>query len=327
MSVTDPQLIPKPRTVSRRGWVVGAVVVLFTLALYIAIAVFYNVVGGSTFLGDQPSTSDGIVVEVEPVAVDTQHNTATVHVAFHAAGNGIVDVDERLLANTRVLIETGNGSQEIRFPAGSTMSAQEIVVGTDGEEAMYPFDDHAGFLDVAIDAYDKNSDGTFTSAGPVYSSIAPTGSATGWGINGWNTVMVARDVPGSSHVDFTFSRAFSTRIFAFLLLGLVIVLAGIALMVGILTSTQRRRAEVGLMAYAASLLFALPALRQYMPNAPPIGAAIDIFIYLWVIAAAIVAVTLVVTSWLHQTRETLLFERKRAKEAQAEAAAQAQTGD
>lgn len=325
MSVTDPQLIPKPRRVSRRGWIVGSAILLVTLALYAAIAVFYNVDGGSKFLGDPASTTDGIVVQVEPVAVDTQHDTATVHLAFHVVGDDIVDPDGRLLANTRVLIETGNGSQEFHFPAGSTMSEQEVVVGTDGEQASYPFDDHEGFLDVSIDTYTKNSDGSLTSGGTVYSSIAPTGSATGWGINGWNTIMVANDLPGSAIVDFTFSRAFSTRIFALLLLGLVIVLAGIALTVGILTATQRRRAEVGLMAYAASLLFALPALRQYMPNAPPIGASIDIFVYLWVIAAAIVAVTLVVTSWLHQTRETLLFERKRAKEAQAEAAAQ--TGD
>jgi hypothetical protein len=66
-----------------------------------------------------------------------------------------------------------------------------------------------------------------------------------------------------------------------------------------------------------------------MPNAPPICDTIDIYVYLWVITAAIVAVTLVVTSWIRQTRENLIVERKRAKEIQAEAQAhaQGQTGD
>lgn len=327
MSVPDPHLIPKPRGISRRGWVLGVIISLVVVALYATVAVLYNVEGGSTFVGDPPSSVAGIQVEVEPVAVDPQRNTSTVHVAFRSEGPDIADGDGRLVANTRILIETSLGSQEFRIPAGTALSQQEITVGLNGEEALYPFDTHDGFLEVTIDTYDKNADGSFTSTGTVYSSIAPMGSATGWGINGWDTLMTASDQAVSSSVTFSFSRAFSTRIFAIVLLVLVVVLAGVALIVGLLTSTRRRRAEVGLMAYAASLLFALPALRQYMPNAPPIGALLDIYVYLWVIVTAIVAVTLVVTSWIRQTRENLIVERQQAKEIEAEAATHAQTGD
>jgi hypothetical protein len=325
MSVTDPHLIPKPRRVSRRGWIVGGVIGLVVALLYLLVAVFYNVEGGSQFVGDTATNSSGIVVEVDPLSVDAQRNVLTIHLTFHAVGPDIVDSDQRLTQNTRVLIDSASGTQEIRFPAGEALSQQEVAVGVDGEQAMYPFDEHNGFMTVQFDTYTKNPDGTFTSTGEVYSSLAPTGSATGWGINGWNTLMTAADKPGSSVLTLSFTRAFSTQVFAFVLLALVVLLAGIALIVGVLVSTKRRRAEVGLMAYAASLLFALPALRNYLPNAPPIGAAIDIYVYLWVIVGAIIAVSLVVTSWIGQTRRNLLFEREQASEAWA--ANQGQTGD
>jgi hypothetical protein len=65
--------------------------------------------------------------------------------------------------------------------------------------------------------------------------------------------------------------------------------------------TNRRRIEVALLAWTASLLFALPLLRTYLPNAPPIGAAIDIYVYLWVMVLAVIAAVLVVIAWVAQT--------------------------
>ena len=56
--------------------------------------------------------------------------------------------------------------------------------------------------------------------------------------------------------------------------------------------TRRRAAEVGLLSWTAALLFALPLLRTYMPNSPPIGASIDVYVYLWVMVAAVAAAVL-----------------------------------
>jgi len=322
MSLPDPHLIPKPRRLSRRGWIFASILIATVAALYLVVAIFYNVVGGSFFQGDAPDTTAGIIVEVEPTAVDAQQDQANVHIRFVAAGPDIVDDTGRLVDNTRVLLTSSLGSEEIRFPAGEPLGQKEVVVGLDGEEARYPLDVHDGLITVQIDTYAKNSDGTFTSGGPVYASFGQTTRNDGWGINGWDTVMTADDHPGSANLSLSYSRAFSTKIFAALLLILVIMLSGIALAVGVLVSTRRRSAEIGLMAYAASLLFALPALRAYLPNAPPIGASIDIYVYLWVIVAAIIAVTLVVTAWIGQSRERILAERAEAKAAIAN-----QTGD
>ena len=55
------------------------------------------------------------------------------------------------------------------------------------------------------------------------------------------------------------------------------------------------------MSWTAALLFALPALRTFMPNSPPIGAAIDIYVYLWVMAGAIAAAVIMIVSWVRQS--------------------------
>jgi len=268
MGLPNPALIPKPRRLSRRGWIIASAIVLVVAAIYVTVAVFYNVVGGSSFEGDPPDTQAGIIVEVEPVAVDAQKDQANVHIRFVAAGSGIVDDSGRLLDNTRVLITSNLGSEEIRFPAGEPLGQKEIVVGLDGEQARYPLDVHDGVLSVQIDSYTKNPDGTFTSGGIVYASFAQTTSNDGWGINGWDTVMTADDHPGGADLALSFSRAFSTKIFAVLLLILVVVLSGIALAVGVLVSTRRRSAEIGLMAYAPSPRCAptCPTLRRSAPR-------------------------------------------------------------
>lgn len=87
-----------------------------------------------------------------------------------------------------------------------------------------------------------------------------------------------------------------------MLLVLAVLLATATAVVAFLVAANQRRAEIGLMAWTASLLFALPALRSFMPNSPPIGAQIDMYVYLWVMAAAIVAAITMIISWVRQSK-------------------------
>jgi hypothetical protein len=89
---------------------------------------------------------------------------------------------------------------------------------------------------------------------------------------------------------------------------MVTLLAVIALWVALLVMTNRRRVEAALLGWTASLLFALPLLRTYLPNSPPVGAAIDVYLYLWVIVAAVAASVIVVLAWVTQTRKVLRDE-------------------
>jgi Domain of unknown function (DUF4436) len=312
--VTDPQVIPKPRRVSRRGWIAAAIIGVVVIVMYVLVAAFYDIEGGLKFVGAADSDATGVLVHIDPVSVDPQHSLATVHLALESRDPDLVDpTSNRLTQNTRILITSAAGSQEFRYPAGETLGQVDIQVGLAGEQAKYPFDSHFGTMSLFADTYEKGPDGSFVSTGVVAANAVEPAFEPTFGVNGWDTILTAQNLPGSSVTEFDFRRAFSTQIFAVALLVLVVVLSSIALTVGLLTVTRRRRVEVGLLTYAGALLFALPALRQYMPNAPPIGAAIDIYVYLWAIVGAIAAITLLATSWIAQTRTSLILEREKAK--------------
>lgn len=281
---------------SGRHWLAIGALALIVVA-YVVVAAFYNAEGGLRVTGGADQSVTGLDVRVEPVTVDAQVNQATVHLTFSDSDGSLSDDSGRLLTNTRVLIESGTDTQEVRFPAGSVLGQTDVVVWLDGELATYPFDDYSGELSVMADTYERNSDGSFSSVEGVYTQMAAVG-----GVNGWDTSIAIDNLPGSALGEVHFARAFSSQVFAVLLLGLAVLLALSVLVAGLLINTGRRRLEVALMSWAASLLFALPLLRNFMPNSPPIGAAIDIYVYLWVIVVAILGALLVVASWVNQGR-------------------------
>ena len=89
----------------------------------------------------------------------------------------------------------------------------------------------------------------------------------------------------------------------------------VAMTAGVLSLTtaslvwaDRRPAEAALLGWTGALLFALPLLRTYLPNAPPFGASIDMYAYLWFVIAAGAAAIMVVLGWNHQR----LHEQKKA---------------
>ncbi len=284
------ELIPT----TRRGWAAIAIVLGILVVAFLVVTRFYNVEGGSRVSGGVGATADpGLLVTVEPVAVDALRNTTTLHFAFETQGSDLVGSDERLTQNTRVTFGSRSGLVEVRFPAGTVLGQYETTVGLDGEQADYPFDAHGGYVTIAADTYDKAADGSLESSG-----VVPIGLQAAGGVNGWDTtVVLSEGMADGGYADLEFQRAFSTQVFAVMILALATVLAALALVVGLLVHTRRRAAEVALLSWTAALLFALPLLRNYMPNSPPIGASIDVYVYLWVMVAAVAAAVLVILAW------------------------------
>ena len=294
MANAEPEFRPRP--MSRRSWTVVGAIALVVVVLYFLVAHFYNAEGVLTSTDNVGPTDNGVSVVIEPMAVDAQINQARVDLRFRTGDPDLAEADGRLTENIRVVITSASGATELRFPAGTIPTQDSVALGLDGEVAQYPFDVHSGGGDITADTYTRNSDGTFTSKEQLFVSASATG-----GVNGWDTAITIDELPASVSVGMTFQRAFSTQVFALLILVLAVVLAVLALVAGLLVHSRRRKAEVALLSWAAALLFALPALRNYMPNAPPIGASIDIYVFLWVMVAAVVAAGLVTLAWITQS--------------------------
>jgi hypothetical protein len=293
--VTGTLTEPLPQT--RRGWI-GLVVagLLFAVAFFLVVR-FYDAEGGSSVEGGLgESAESGIIMSIEPDSIDPSTNLSQIHLSFGAEGSEYVGGDGRLLDNLRITIATTDGLDEIKFPAGTVLSEHVVAVRLDGEEATYPFDVHVGYALFSVDSYERKSDGSVTSTASV-----PIGIQGGGGVNGWNTAFtLPTGFAETQSIAVEFTRAFSTKIFAILIIVIAGILALLSLATAVLVWTDRRPAEAALLGWSGALLFALPLLRTYLPNSPPFGASIDMYAYLWFILAAGTAAIMVVLGWNHQ---------------------------
>lgn len=296
MSQVGTPAAPAPRPLSKRGAIVGVIALIATAILYVIAVQNYSTEGGLTAPDTPTAVSPrDILVTVEPLILNANTSEVTMRLSFEAEGAELV-VDDRLTANTRITIQSSDGAQEVKFVEGDSLGRAEVTMGIAGEQAGYPFDEHAGFFTMTADTYVRGSDGGIESTGSIPLRVQATG-----GINGWNTDLSLPDFTGEQvFVGMNFTRVFSNKAFALLILAVATVLSALALFTSLLVVTDRRRIEVALLAWTGSLLFALPLLRTYLPNGPPVGAAIDIYLYMWLIIGAGIAATLVVVAWIRQ---------------------------
>src|SRR5690606_35559079 len=109
---------------------------------------------------------------------------------------------------------------------------------------------------------------------------------------------------GTFDTDITIGRSFSTVAFAIVLTASLILMAVIALLVSISVLRRARDMELIFLGWIAGMLFAVPALRNFLPGQPPIGSWVDFLIVLWVVVSLIVSLALLVFAWFSSTRRT-----------------------
>ena len=119
------------------------------------------------------------------------------------------------------------------------------------------------------------------------------------GVLGYNLHTTSQPRPDPDDVELTIAvtRSGAFALFALCAYGSMIVLAGCALAVAILTFIDVRRPEATLVGALAAIVFALPVLRNALPGSPPLGVEADIWVFLWAELAAVLALALLVFKW------------------------------
>jgi hypothetical protein len=97
-------------------------------------------------------------------------------------------------------------------------------------------------------------------------------------------------------------RALSTALFAVVICGVLIAIAGLGLFVAVQTLRDRRKFQPPMTTWYAALLFAVVPLRNALPGAPAFGAWIDVTVVLWVIVALVIAMALYMACWWRHLR-------------------------
>ncbi|MEY2990292.1 MAG: hypothetical protein RLZZ163_1208 [Actinomycetota bacterium] len=303
---------PRPRRLTRRGVTVGLVLIAVFALAYFLVARAYQIEGGSVALVTGEQVDPDISILASPVDFDARTATLTMRFEFSSYSDDLVDEGNRLKQGVRVTIGANDGIQEFHFAQGEPMGFAEAEVGVDGEIYAYPFDKYQGFVGILTETFKRGAGGVNETTGQLTSTLAFQGAIGGWDFS--SDTYVGGDA--SPFADITLTRAFSSKAFAFVLLAMAASVAVLVLIVALLSFTYRRRFEVALLTWNGAVLFSLPLLRTYLPGNPPIGAAIDIYLYLWLFVISVTSIVLLIIAWSEQKKAELLEEaRRRAAEA------------
>ncbi len=294
---------PRPRRLSTRGIIVAIVSMLIFVIAYVLVVWAYQVEGDLTVTSSSAVDQPDVLSMAEPVEFDARTNTLTMRFQFLMSNADLLDDGNRLNQGVRVTIFANDGTHEVRFAKGEPIGYAEVAVGTSGEVSAYPLDSHTGFTSMLVETFERGAGGVNETTGTLTSSLDVNGSVSGWDIN---ASITEEDGVPIALIDL--NRAFSTKAFAVVLLGMAISVAVLAFIAALLTVTNRRRFEVALLTWNGAILFALPLLRNYLPGSPPIGAAIDIYLYLWVFVFAVISLVLMLIAWSEQRKGDLLEE-------------------
>ncbi|MFM7147303.1 MAG: DUF4436 family protein [Actinomycetales bacterium] len=301
-----PLLDPHPRPISPRGWVFVGIAVVVLISLMMVIFTLYNREGGTTVEGALPEEPAGIGVVVRPLDIDPGTNLARLQLTFSVLDPALVTPTGELSVPIHITVQDWEGQQEIRYNAGSVVARNDVTVPIDGQEANYPFDQYTTFIFISANAMEKQKNGSLTAKQQLPVQINGEGR-----LYGWDTTMDLSGMSGAPAPDsISYTRAFSTQLFAIALLSMMLALAVVALVIGLLVATGRRPMEVALLGWLGSILFSLPLLRNSLPNAPPIGATIDVLLFFWVLLAVLVAAVLFAITWSRQRRAELFVRHR-----------------
>jgi hypothetical protein len=105
---------------------------------------------------------------------------------------------------------------------------------------------------------------------------------------------------GENWVALELRRAWSTVAISILILILMVLLTALSLLTSRAVQIGKKELNIGMAGWLAALLFAMPALRNLLPGAPPIGSWIDILIFFWVQIIVMISLASFVLYWLRK---------------------------
>ena len=73
-----------------------------------------------------------------------------------------------------------------------------------------------------------------------------------------------------------------------------------ALIIGSLVFLGVRKIEPTLVSALGAIIFALPALRNAIPGAPPLGVRADVLVFFWAELGAVIGLCLFIAAWARE---------------------------
>jgi Domain of unknown function (DUF4436) len=277
----------------RRGLIVAALFVLGAL-IYAAIIVKLDVSEeASEREFGVPATQSQIALYLQPIAIDALNSSMQLRLSVmpppsHEAVQLNVATREMVL-----VIHRGSQTQQLNIHVHQPLPEITVDLDLDGGSIRnYPLDRYQSAIQLSCLEVTEHGVGA---AVPMH--ITHWEGVLGYNVQGQEA---ATSNARETAIQFNIDRTGAVRFFGLAAYAAMLMLACYALTIGTFVFIGVRSIEVTLIGALGAIIFALPALRNVMPGAPPLGVRADILIYFWAELSAVVALGLFVAAWAYR---------------------------
>jgi hypothetical protein len=233
-----------------------------------------------------------VQIFIEPISINTVNHSMQGHISLVTRSvrreRPVTSPDQDLL----LIITHGNTAQEMKLAAGEPMPNATFDLDLSGGNVSdYPFDTYRA--DFSVQCFTKEVP---SAGGPraLPSEVVVWEAMLGFHLE---ATQQTGSNPSEPRLSFDIRRSGGFLLFALAAYGGMVVLGCSALTIGILAFVGVRRPDSQFVGALGAIVFALPALRNALPGAPPLGVRADMLVFLWTEIAAVIALALFVWTW------------------------------
>jgi Domain of unknown function (DUF4436) len=274
----------------RRALILGALLVGCAIVYGIILARFDLSKGpGETELGAARGQAR-VNLYLQPIQIDAVNQSMQLRIWVVPLWDTKVTIADR-----DFLLKIQRGQQLEHVQVRNGLSFPEVTYEfdlNDGNVRDYPLDTYVSVMTLA--ASEKTQNGAERSL-PIH--------VTAWeGVLGFDVKAksIATQQSNELQLQFSVHRTGAVSFFGLAIYGAMLVMMFSALIIGSLVFLGVRRIEVTLIGALGAMIFALPAVRNALPGAPPLGVRADILIFFWAELGAIIALCLFITAWARE---------------------------
>ncbi|TDV40941.1 DUF4436 family protein [Actinophytocola oryzae] len=280
---------------TRKGTRIGLVLTLLIAFTAAYLVVLFTFLSGDSdrsqhFTSDGGTDPDRVTIDVTLLTINADDNAYQVRVDAQPQGRYRA-ADGALTAPLRMTLDEIDGDHTTELAAGQWMPLREATLTADGDTSLYPFDEHHIPLEIAMS--DARGE-------PV-----PITLDLNTGLHDWEADAVMRpdSHTGDIRLEMTASRSAPVVTFA---LGLMVVLVLLVVVTVGMVTRAISTGKIGFptLASLAALLFAIPGIRNSMPDTPPVGTLSDFVVFFWALSTVAICMTIASLAWLRHARRT-----------------------
>lgn len=240
---------------------------------------------------------DCILIGIQVTGVDPVKGDISARMNFKPQGNFSDDGGRTVNKDITLYVNSITGKSEHNFPKGKTMNPIEVTLEMyDGIVTDYPFDSHKADIEMLMTSKEQADSGqTKEEIVSVLKEINFVATVHGFKIEEFKEPSNPSDY---ETIELQIERTSSVVFFSVFVMVLMWFITICVVLIMLSVIVRNRKLEYSMFGFLATLLFALPALRNIQPFVPPLGCLSDYIAFFWAEGIVAAGLILMIFIWL-----------------------------